>query len=200
MDTKIIKQNLYAALVVGATITLAACASKPSPWSQQASPWDSRQAEVEPVAEAEPLEPVGMSAMESAASAEDSEYPVEPGDMVEPQPVVMAEPEPEPMPMMEAEPMPAASGGVMSQPANHYAVQVVASSSMEGLRAFARQHQLSDQWTAETSVNGKTWFVLLLGVYPTKTEANDALASVQGELDTSPWIRSVGSLQAVAIQ
>lgn len=98
---------------------------------------------------------------------------------------------------MTAEPQ---AGDLNSVPANYFTVQVCASSSMENLRFFARQHDLSDQWAARTNVNGKNWYVLLLGVYPTRGEAASALAGVRNRLDTAPWIRSLGSLQAVLIQ
>ena len=99
-------------------------------------------------------------------------------------------------PMMES----AVGGDINSQPPGHFAVQVVASSNIKNLKAFAQRNQISDEWVAETSVDGKTWFVLLQGVYPTISEAKEALEQASITLDTSPWVRSVGSLQAVMIQ
>lgn len=214
LNIQSIKQNALTAFALGALLTLGACSSNPSPWTQKSSPWGDRQAAepapepaeyVEPVVQSfepvEPVEPVGGMAMQAEAAVEDPAM-AESAAMAEP----MAESEAEPVEMAmadahaaaEPEPMPeAAAGGIASQSANHYAVQVVASSSMANLKNFAQQHQLSDQWTAETIVDGKTWYVLLLGVYPTMTEAKDALASIQDQLDTSPWVRSIGSLHAV---
>lgn len=163
-------------------VTLTACASKPSPWSQQASPWskgleaDQPQEVVE--VEAPEAEPVAMEVAEA-----------------DPMMAEMVVEEPAPMEVMP-EPM-SITGDIASVPANEFTVQVVASSSMENLMHFARQNNLSDEWTAKTSVNGKIWYVLLLGVYPDKQQAANALNSVRGRLDTSPWIRTVGSLQAV---
>ena len=132
-------------------------------------------------------EPVGMAgAMEPV-----EELPMEPPVMDEPEPVMEMPAEPVTQPAM------AASGDIRSQPANHYAVQVVASSSMENLMNFAKVNGLSDQWTAETMVNGKTWYVLLQGIYATKAEADAALSAAQSRFDTQPWIRTVGSLQSV---
>lgn len=211
MNTKIIKQAGMSVLALGVIFALGACASKPSPWSQQASPWDNRQgSEQEIVAadqmEAEPQSPFSSDAemTESSGIAEPvAEEPImeEPVD-TEAEAMAMAEPEPEPM-MEEPEPMMAATvvgGDLNSQPPEYFAVQVVASSNMENLNAFAQRNQLSDEWVAETSVNGKTWFVLLQGVYPTMSEAKAALEQVSATLDTSPWVRSVGSLQSVMIQ
>lgn len=163
-------------------MTLTACASKPSPWSQQASPWSKGLEADQPqeVVEAPAEEPVAMEVAEA-----------------DPMMAEMVVEEPAPMEMMpEPEPM-LITGDIASVPANEFTVQVVASSSMENLMHFARQNNLSDEWTAKTSVNGKIWYVLLLGVYPDKQQAADALNSVRGRLDTSPWIRTVGSLQAV---
>ena len=86
----------------------------------------------------------------------------------------------------------------MSQPAEYFTVQVCASSSMDKLMAFARANDLPDQWTAQTNVNGKTWYVLMLGIYPTKAEADAALSFIGDKnLSTQPWIRSVASVQSV---
>ena len=65
--------------------------------------------------------------------------------------------------------------------------------------AFAKANDLPDQWTAQTNVDGKIWHVLMLGVYPTKAEADTALAFVSNKnLSTQPWVRTVGSVQAAA--
>ena len=85
--------------------------------------------------------------------------------------------------------------GLSGTPADHFAVQVVASSSVENLNAFATKYGLSNELTAQVTVNDKTWTVLLLGTYPTLEAAKEALTSIQDKVDTSPWIRSVGSLQ-----
>jgi len=193
--TLVSKKLLPISVALAGSIVLAACSSKPSPWSESSSPWDSRAqetAEVEPVEmepvepmQVEEIEPVGMMAMEETAMPVEAE-------------MIIEEPMPEQVMMLEeapAEPM-MMQGGIAAQPAGYFAVQVVASSSMEQLTAFASQNQLSTEWVAQTSVNGKVWHVLMLGVYPTRAEAEQALLSVQN-LGTQPWIRTVGSVQAV---
>jgi len=184
--------------VLAGSVALAACSSKPSPWSESSSPWEGRaeqSADPEPLAideiqpgyqEEETIEPIGFVA------AEESSAMVESG-------AVMEEPMAEPMaePVMEEEPAPVMVGGSLAdQPASMFAVQVVASSSMDQLSYFASQNNLSEEWVAETSVDGKVWFVLMSGVYATKAEAEQALDGLQG-LGTQPWIRTVGSVQAV---
>jgi DamX protein len=192
-------------VVLAGACFLAACSSDPSPWSQSSSPWGHKGGQVEEVAVDEnsqraeqpafvepmpapesayaPIEPVGVAATESMPAEPMQEMPV-------------AEPAaaPEPVPMMEDV---AVAGDLRSQPAGHFAVQVCASRTLKQLAYFAKHHGLSDEWTAQTSVNGETWFVLLEGVYATKAEAREALDRVSSQVDTKPWIRSVGSLQAV---
>ena len=196
MDT--FSKKLGLILLATGLIGLSACSSKPSPWTQQSSPWSSPEGEVqEPVAEAEamPEEPyVDQAVMSDSMATEPMpggamyEEPVEPLPM---QPAEVIEPEP----MMAA----GTAGDIRSQPPGYYTVQLVASSSMKNLMAFTQRHNLSDQWIAETNVNGKTWFVLLSGVYASKQEASAALSDARAQLDTSPWIRTVGSLQAVMV-
>ena len=84
---------------------------------------------------------------------------------------------------------------ISETPADYFAVQVVASSTIENLNAFATKYSLSNELTAQVTVNNKTWNVLLLGTYATLEQAKEALAGIQDKVDTSPWIRSVGSLQ-----
>ena len=179
----IIKKTLSFALVLVAGVMLAACSSKPSPWAEASSPWDSR-------AEAQEPEPLEIADIEPAPVEESIEIAEEPVAEEE----VLIEPEPEPV---VDEPVVASTGsGLSAQPADYFAVQVVASGSMEQLNDFASQHQLSDQWVAETTVDGRVWYVLMLGVYPSKNEAEQAMESVM-DLETQPWVRTVGSVQAV---
>ncbi len=88
------------------------------------------------------------------------------------------------------------NGGISQQPAGMYAVQVVASSSMDNLNIFIEQYSLSNRWIVETTVDGKKWFILMTGLYDSKEEADAALTELQ-DLGTHPWIRTVGSVQVV---
>lgn len=188
-------------LVLLGSVLLTACSSKPSPWAETSSPWgDSSQAEAVETAgipEAMDEGDVGAESMDAGMA---NEEPMEPMS-AEAMPAESTMYQSETVIMEPAEPVLPESGIVMSgnlmvQPANAFVVQVVASSTTKQLSDFARQHQLSDEWVAETTVNGKVWHVLLLGVYPDRAEAERALETVR-DLDTRPWIRTVGSLQAV---
>lgn len=99
-----------------------------------------------------------------------------------------------PMPEPVAEEMNNATN-ISSIPADYFAVQVVASSTLENLNAFATQYGLSNDLTTQVTVDNKIWNVLLLGTYPTLAAAKEALVSIQDKVNTSPWIRRVGSLQ-----
>lgn len=194
--TLISNKVLPLTLVLAGSMALAACSSKPSPWTESSSPWDNRAEQVEtepmaieeiepmPVMEEETIEPIGI------AAAEEEVMPVEAAEMAE-EPMIEAEPV-----MIEELAPVSTEGSLADQPAGNFAVQVVASSSMEQLKFFAGQHQLSDQWVAETMVDGKVWYVLMSGVYASKAEATQALAEVQ-DIGTDPWIRTIGSIQAV---
>lgn len=201
MDT--FSKNLGLILLAIGIISLSACSSKPSPWTQQSSPWTKGEVQ-EPAAEGDAM-PEEQSPFADQAAMDDSMA-------VEPMPDGTLYEEPEPLPMKPVEPMETEviieesmmgsgqPGDIRSQPPGYYTVQLVASSSMKNLLAFTRRNNLSDQWVAETNVNGKTWYVLLSGVYATRDEAQVALSDARARLDTSPWIRSVGSLQSVMVR
>ena len=195
-------KSLPLSLVLVGSVLLAACSSKPSPWAESSSPWDSRQQQTEPetiepvvAEEGTPTEFVDMAAVE-VAPAEESMY-AEP-IYAEPMPVEeVTATEPamiEPVAPEEMAPAEAMTGDLSAQPAEHFVVQVVASSTMAQLNDFANANGVSTDWVAETNVDGKAWYVLLLGVYPTKSEADQALAGVSN-MSTQPWVRTVGSLQ-----
>ena len=190
MNTKMKNQTGLLVAVVSMAVLLGACSSKPSPWSQQGSPWAGKPEPVEnavaPVEETQPVsdvveeEPAWIVEPEASAAAASVD------DMAKPEPVMDST-------------VSVMAGNIMSQPAEYYVVQVCASSSMDKLMSFARNNNLPEQWTVQTNVGGKVWHVLMLGVYPTRAEAETALSFVRDKnLSTQPWIRTVGSVQAVA--
>ena len=198
-------KSLPLSLVLVGSVLLTACSSKPSPWEESASPWDNRQqvesepemveAMAEEEVEAEASEFVDMDAVEASPVSGEPMYAEPMALEAEPMSVEVVAVEPESMMMEPVAPV-AMTGNLSVQPAEYYVVQVVASSTMAQLNEFANANSMSSEWIAETNVNGKTWYVLMLGVYPSKFEADQALASVSS-MDTQPWVRSVGSLQSV---
>lgn len=171
LNIQLITSSTRPLLLIVVLGILTACSSKPSPWAENSSPWEQEVADAnQPAMMEDQGGPVGIAGIDDAPMVEST---------------------------MNAQ---LETGNLRSVPTNYFTVQVCASSSMENLRFFARQHNLSDQWAARTNVNGKNWYVLLLGVYPSRGEAVTALGSVRNRLDTTPWVRSMGSLQAVMIQ
>ena len=56
---------------------------------------------------------------------------------------------------------------------------------------------MSDALAARVESNGKFYYVLLLGIYETLTNAKAAAASrPESLINIEPWIRKLGSLQA----
>ena len=193
-------------LVLAGSVVLASCSSKPSPWAEPASPWESRSEQavepeplmvedINPEPIEETIEPVGYVAAEDDTSMVESEGMIESPIVDE---SIIEEPIVDEEPVLE-ESVVITGGNLNEQPAGMYAVQVVASSSMDQLNFFAQQNQISADWIAETTVDGKVWFVLMSGLYATKEEAEQAMTELQ-ELGTEPWIRTVGSIQSAMNQ
>ncbi|MCW9003878.1 MAG: hypothetical protein OQK70_01350 [Gammaproteobacteria bacterium] len=113
------------------------------------------------------------------------------------EPVQAMEPVVEEAPVA-AEPAPAAMGAeqeIMNQPANYYTLQLMASVDIDRVYKFAEQNQLSVRYVVPTMRDGVTWHVLLLDIYPDLASAKLARDEMSGVLKTSPWIRTLGSIQ-----
>lgn len=80
-------------------------------------------------------------------------------------------------------------------PDEFWAVQLAAFASPEQLSEYARQHELRGMSAARIARNNTLFYVLLLGVYETRENAERAAATVPEALSVEPWIRSLGSLQ-----
>jgi len=189
------QNHLILALSASLLVMLQACSSDPSPWSQTDSPWAHKADQAEEPAPAEQMEPMAAEpAPEMAAPAATNEIvyaPVEPAAIEAP---VAVEPIAEPVQQEQA--MDHAGTDLASMSAKSFTVQVCASRTMKQLKAFAKKHGLSADLTAKTTVKGETWFVLLSGSYASRADARQALAGLP-QVGTKPWVRSVGSLQAV---
>ncbi len=83
-------------------------------------------------------------------------------------------------------------------PAEFWAVQVIALSSKDALEAYANELDARGMSAAEIAVNGKLFYVLLLGIYETKAIAEEAITELEPNFQ-KPWVRTVGSLQAVML-
>lgn len=209
MKTQISAQFIKKILLVIISFSFIACASKPQPaaeiYSNEPIVIDQSQYNAPP--SSDPTIDDSMSSHSSgiAAPAEDTgfvEPPVETMNGVEPPAHSLANQD-----AMEAalgseaameEPMMTESTSTSNLneiPADYFTVQVVASSTMKNLNAFATQYGFSTKLTTQVTVADKTWNVLLVGSYPTLEKAKEALAGIKANVPTSPWIRKVSTLQ-----
>ncbi|MCW8854358.1 MAG: hypothetical protein OQK76_04780 [Gammaproteobacteria bacterium] len=176
-------------------VILSACSSTPekSEWGEKtASPWatggsikSGRDAYEESLA----TDQADAVAGDQLAYDPYAPAPAEPVQAMEP--VVEEAP-------VAAEPAPAAMGAeqeIMNQPANYYTLQLMASVDIDRVYKFAEQNQLSVRYVVPTMRDGVTWHVLLLDIYPDLASAKLARDEMSGVLKTSPWIRTLGSIQ-----
>ena len=84
-----------------------------------------------------------------------------------------------------------------SAPPTHYAVQLIALQSQAALEAFVAERQLGHMMRVRVASGGRLHFALLAGIYPSRQEADQAVAALAPALRAlKPWVRTVGSLQA----
>jgi septal ring-binding cell division protein DamX len=88
---------------------------------------------------------------------------------------------------------------LLDQEASFYTLQVLGVRNEESLLNFVKVHKLLlNQNVAyyKTVYKGKQWYPLLYGVYPTKSEAADAVRELPDKVQKSiPWIRKMSAIQ-----
>ncbi|MYE82457.1 MAG: hypothetical protein F4X36_11590 [Gammaproteobacteria bacterium] len=81
-------------------------------------------------------------------------------------------------------------------PPHYYVVQLVALGSKESLEYYAARKALRGMSAARVERGGQLFYVLLLGVFPTRAAADEAAANLPAALsEFDPWVRRVESLQ-----
>ena len=181
--------------VASIAVILSACSGSPekSEWGEKtASPWatggsikSGRDAYEESLATDQAATGDVAAAGDQLAYDPYAPAPAEPEPVVEETPVA-------------AEPASSAMGAeqeIMNQPANYYTLQLMASVDIDRVYKFAEQNQLSVRYVVPTMRDGVTWHVLLLDIYPDLASAKLARDEMSGVLKTSPWIRTLGSIQ-----
>ena len=94
-------------------------------------------------------------------------------------------------------PPPAKPALLADVPATHYAVQLIALQSEAALDGFVAERQLGAMTRVRVESGGRLHFALLAGVYPSRRQADQAVAALAPALRAlKPWVRTVGSLQA----
>lgn len=90
---------------------------------------------------------------------------------------------------------------IVELPPEFYAVQLIALSSRQRLEEYAEERQLHRMSAARIARNGELYYVLLLGIYESKTDAENATEDLPRPLDVyDPWIRPLGELQRAMIE
>lgn len=123
------------------------------------------------------------------------EEPKKPVQQVKPQPVKTTTAAPA-KPRETTKPATAApaksSTAIAKAPAGSYTLQLSSASRADTLKAFAQKHGLSNYQVYETTRNGKSWYVLVYGNFPTvgdaKREVERLPAEIQGK---KPWVRKM---------
>ena len=88
----------------------------------------------------------------------------------------------------------ATSASLQDLPGDFWAVQLIALNSQTQLRDFMQSTQLDELTGAMIEVNGKTWYVALLGIYENRDLAEQAAAQRPIALQRyEPYVRSVAS-------
>ncbi len=86
-------------------------------------------------------------------------------------------------------------------PGNLYTVQLMTMSSRERLETWTAERNLGDLPVARLERDGAFYYALLLGVYDSFPQAEEAMTRLPpGFDDKTPWVRSLGSLQAAMRQ
>ena len=87
-------------------------------------------------------------------------------------------------------------------PDDSYAVQLIALQSVEEVLGYADRYGLTDPEFVRIESQGSDWYVLLLGVYSTLSEANNVADSWYADRtpDTRPWVRPTGPLKRAVMR
>lgn len=78
-----------------------------------------------------------------------------------------------------------------------YTLQLNASSNSANLNAWAKKQNLQNYVVYQTSRNGQPWYVMVSGIYPTKADAERAVASLPaGVQSNKPWTKPIRQVQS----
>ncbi|MFC3393969.1 SPOR domain-containing protein [Brenneria rubrifaciens] len=88
---------------------------------------------------------------------------------------------------------PSASGSsIQNAPASHFTLQLSSASRPDTLKTYAKQHNLTHSWVYETKRDGKSWYVLVTGVYASSAEAKRAIATLPADVQAKkPWVKPI---------
>lgn len=84
---------------------------------------------------------------------------------------------------------------MLDYPSNYVAVQLIAARNTDTLEHYQQQRPKLKTQQLSIMRDQQQWHILLLGVYPSITEAQRAIDAVETSLGEAPWIRSITSLK-----
>lgn len=89
-----------------------------------------------------------------------------------------------------------AARSIQSAPTGYYTLQLSSASQPATLNAYARKQQLSQYWIYETYRDGKSWYVLVNGIYSSLSQAKSAMAHLPADMQAKkPWVRQIGQVK-----
>jgi septal ring-binding cell division protein DamX len=88
---------------------------------------------------------------------------------------------------------------IMSASPSAYAVQVYAGRRLANVNRYVSSHGLDNMQIVKTDRDGDVIYVLV-GVYASRESAKQAVMDLEEKTGSKPWIRSVSSLQNMAVQ
>lgn len=87
---------------------------------------------------------------------------------------------------------------LLKQPGEFFTIQIIGSFDMNRIQKFRDNYQLSQLAIFKGKYQNRDWFVLVMGMYPNREQAQKALDALPNELkqETQPWIRGVSTIHA----
>ncbi|MCR3755297.1 MAG: cell division protein DamX [Sodalis sp. Psp] len=89
-----------------------------------------------------------------------------------------------------------AESSIQFAPASYYTLQLSSASQPATLNAYARKQKLSHYWVYETHRNGRPWYVLVNGIYPSLSKAKNAITQLSANVQANkPWVRQISQVK-----
>ncbi|WP_353572687.1 AAA family ATPase [Candidatus Albibeggiatoa sp. nov. BB20] len=87
---------------------------------------------------------------------------------------------------------------LIQQNGEHYTLQVMGTHDPMNLSVFIQKYQLANVKMFETQYQDKAWYVLVSGVYSSRSAADQALSELSQPLKqhSKPWVRRLSGIQA----
>lgn len=91
---------------------------------------------------------------------------------------------------------------LLQQDPQHFTLQIIGSSSRDGIERYIKQHQLEDSSAYfQSRHRDKTWYALLYGNYSSRSAATDAAQRLRQELGLDDiWIRRFNDVHAAIME